>query len=172
MTRVGWLIAFVFVALVAPLALDAWDAAEVRTRLSEHARDHARDLEPRLAAASERQRAADPYPRLAKDLALGKPLPATLYLITELATAAGLPAPTLTVQPATPLARETGKPVLSEHRVRVVAQGLPRAVHHFVQTLPELAAPMRIEAARLTEPTGRETAAQLELDVRILVDAQ
>ena len=172
MTRVLGLVLFVVAGLFAPFALDAWDADLIHQRLVEHARDHASQLEPRLAVEAQRVRAADPYPRLAASLALGKPLPATLYLITELATKSGLPPPALMVQPPTPLARESGPPVLSEHRVRLVTRGPPRAVHRFVQTLPDLAAPLRIEAARLTEPTVKDPAAHLELDLRVLVDAQ
>lgn len=171
MIRVSLFALLVLAGLAAPLALDLWDTNQTEERLAGDARDHLMRLVPARAAAAARAREADPYPKLVQSLGLGKPLSASIYAITELAAKSGLAAPALTVQPPTPLARESGAPVLSEHRVRLVARGLPRAVHRFVQTLPELVAPVRIEAARLIEPAGKEPAAVLELDLRVLVEA-
>lgn len=171
MIRVIALNLLVAAVLFAPLALDAWDTNEMADRIADATRDHAVRVAPVRAAAFARAQSGDPYPKLVQALSLGKPLSASLWALTELAGRSGLAAPALTVQPPTQVERESGAPVLSEHRVRLVARGLPRAVHRFVQTLPELAAPVRIESARLTEPAAKEPAAVLEMDLRVLVEA-
>ena len=140
-------VALAFGLIVLPVWWDAADRAHASLRMSRAA--------PRRETAGPARDAAR-LAHLSDALALSRPLAASLRSLSDLAARSRLAFTTLAVHP--PTEPVTG---LSEYRVKVAVTGAAADVRRYLAALPDVEAPLALEAARLT-------GARLELDLRAL----
>ena len=159
------LIAGVLAVLAGPWIFDSWEAEAALQRIEHSELAYRRRVEPLLAKAAPTE-----APDLSTALGLGRPLSQTLFQLSDLAARGGLAMRTLKVDLPVPVHPEGRAAWIAEHRVRVAVTGPADTVQRFVQILPDLEAPLRVEGARLTRPQA-PAIAYLELDLVILVPA-